>query len=71
MGFVPRLNRKRSVARTEPSRAKSDVVSEPQRPALSKANGGRSSKAQVFEPQRGDLAKPRLKAWVNGTQTDT
>ena len=23
------------------------------------------------EPQRGDLTKPRLKAWVNGTQTDT
>ena len=25
----------------------------------------------VFELQRGDLAKPRLKAWVNGALTDT
>src|ERR1019366_6960520 len=24
-----------------------------------------------FEPQRGDLTKPRPTAWVNGTQTDT
>ena len=43
---MPRFNRKRSVARTKPSRAKSDVV---------------------FEPQRGDLTKPRPTAWVNKT----
>jgi hypothetical protein len=23
--------------------------------------------AAVFEPQRGEITKPRLKAWVNGT----
>jgi len=30
-----------------------------------------SAGERVGEPQRGDLTKPRLKAWVNGTQTDT
>ena len=33
--------------------------------------GGGPTRRQVFEPQRGDLTKPRLKAWVNMTQTDT
>jgi hypothetical protein len=36
MAFVPRFNRKRSVARTKPSRAKSAVVLEPQRGDLTK-----------------------------------
>jgi hypothetical protein len=27
--------------------------------------------AVVLEPQGGEITKPRLKAWVNGTQTDT
>ena len=29
-----------------------------------------SQRTQVFEPQRGDLTKPRATPWVNGTQTD-
>jgi hypothetical protein len=59
MAFVPRFNRKRSVARTKPSSAKSAVVLEPREPVLSEANGGRSNEAQVFEPQRGGLTQPR------------
>ena len=53
MAFVPRFNRKRSVARTRPSQAKCAAVFEPQEPVVSEANGGRSNEAQVFEPQRG------------------
>src|ERR1035441_5002091 len=29
------------------------------------------TKSRFFEPQRGEITKPRLKAWVNDTQTDT
>jgi hypothetical protein len=30
-----------------------------------------SQRTQAFEPQRGDLTKPRPTAWVRGTQTDS
>jgi len=33
-------------------------VLEPQKPALSEANGGRPNEAQVFEPQRGGPTRP-------------
>ena len=37
----------------------------PQRGNLIKLRRAKSD--VIFEPQRGDLTKPRLKAWVNGT----
>jgi hypothetical protein len=42
---------------------------------LTAKGGGLRDDWRVFgvragEPQRGDLTKPRLKAWVNETQTD-
>jgi hypothetical protein len=36
-------------------------------PMPARGKGGKACSDVVFEPQRGDLAKPRPTAWVNGT----